>query len=401
MDMKTPGTNYLMLRLALLILPLATLDRAQAANNCNATSPVDNTIITCTGTTSDTNGTIGYGTFTDTGNTYNILSDASVTGFLLGLGFFQGTVNNSGTISGFAAGIGADDTATVTNASTGVISGGIVAATTATVDNAGSIFAGNGILADTANVTNRSTGSISGDVDGIQATAAATVYNAGTISGSVDSGIFGNSANVVNTSTGAISGGFNGIEASTTAIVDNAGSISGTSSFGIFTINAANVINRSTGTISGGVDGIRANSANIINAGTISGRIGIDTGFTSPNDAASTITNSGTIIGTLGTAIHLSIAADTLTLLPGSRIVGVVDMGDVAIAGNDTVNVVTVAPSSKVSSLTTAAELPTLINFHGRLNTTFSANGFNGRWCRPATNSPRSTPPCWRRPTAP
>jgi hypothetical protein len=65
-DMKTPGTNYLLLRRAMLILPLAPLDLAPAANNCNATSPVDNT--TVTGATSDANGTTGYGTNTDNGN---------------------------------------------------------------------------------------------------------------------------------------------------------------------------------------------------------------------------------------------------------------------------------------------------------------------------------------------
>jgi hypothetical protein len=188
--MKTPGTNYFMPRLALLVLPLATLDRAQAANNCNATSPVDSTIITCTGATSGANGTTGYGTDTDTGNTYNILSGASVTGTLVGLAFSGGTVNNFGAISGVT--------------------------------------------------------------QGIEAATAAIVNNAGTIFGSIDSGIVSDSANVVNTSTGAISGGFNGIVAFTTATVDNAGSISGTNGLGIFA-DTANVINTSTGTISGSV----------------------------------------------------------------------------------------------------------------------------------------------------
>src|ERR1700710_30433 len=45
--------------------------------------------------------------------------------------------------------------------------------------------------------------------------------------------------------------------------------------------------------------------------------------------------------------------------------------------GNDVVNVLVVAPSSKVSSLTTVM-LPTFINFTGVLNTTFSGNGFAG-----------------------
>ena len=102
-------------------------------------------------------------------------------------------------------------------------------------------------------------------------------------------------------------------------------------------------------------------------SGTISGRIGIQAAV------AATITNSGTIIGTGGTAIQLTSAADTLTLLSGSRIVGVVDMG----FGNDVVNVVVTAPATKVSSLTTVI-LPTLINFTGVLNTSFSSSGFTG-----------------------
>jgi len=46
--------------------------------------------------------------------------------------------------------------------------------------------------------------------------------------------------------------------------------------------------------------------------------------------------------------------------------------------GNDIVNVVTVSPCTKVSSLTTQATLPTFINFAGVLNTSFSTNGFAG-----------------------
>ena len=120
-------------------------------------------------------------------------------------------------------------------------------------------------------------------------------------------------------------------------------------------------------------------NVNNLRTGTISGNIAIQA--LGDGGIGSTITNSGAIISTAGasgTAIKLSSAADTLTLLSGSRIVGVVDMGDVAQIGNDTVNVLTVAPSSKVSSLTTAAALPTFINFTGVVNTSFSGGGFNG-----------------------
>lgn len=61
-------------------------------------SPVTNATVTSTGATSDANGTTGYGTNTDAGNTYNILAGASVTGTLLSLVFSTASVNNAGTI---------------------------------------------------------------------------------------------------------------------------------------------------------------------------------------------------------------------------------------------------------------------------------------------------------------
>jgi hypothetical protein len=102
------------------------------------------------------------------------------------------------------------------------------------------------------------------------------------------------------------------------------------------------------------------------NSGSISGAIGIRAGGT--NGQGSVITNSGTIIGTTGTAIKLSAAADTVTLLPGSRIVGVIDMG----GGNDVVNVIASAPATRVSSFVNAT--PALTGFTGTLNVSFSGN---------------------------
>ncbi|HEV7408204.1 MAG TPA: autotransporter domain-containing protein [Bradyrhizobium sp.] len=465
--MKTLCTNYFMLRLALLIAPFAVVDRANAA--CAPASPVNNVTVTCTGATANQNGSDGYGTNTDIGNTYNIPSGASVTGANAGLIFnTSGTVNNFGTITGAGAGnnggilsvsngtvnntgvisaTGANSfgvllfgtgfitnsgsisgvgggiflqNGELTNTSTGTIVGsddGVRIADVAKVSNAGSISgaSGSGIVTDTANVTN--SGSISGRFTGIKATTTANVTNFGTISatdangtairsngaaqvdnagtiaatGFVGTGIFGvATADVINRVTGIISGRSFGILAGSVNVtnagviagdlnaiqgesvaMNNAGSIAGgANGTGIATDGTATVTNMSTGSISGGALGVGAGVANIVNAGTIAGTVGIRA-----TDATrgSNVTNSGTIIGTGGTAIQLTSAADTLTLLNGSRIVGAVDMG----FGNDVVNVVVTAPASKVSSLTTVV-LPTFINFTGVLNTNFSSNGFTG-----------------------
>ena len=93
-----------MLRLALLIAPFALVDGANAA--CAPTSPVAPPKAASASRSDQSNGTDGYGTVTDTGNTYNI-SGASVAGADTGLVLrTSGTVNNFGTITGAGAGGG-------------------------------------------------------------------------------------------------------------------------------------------------------------------------------------------------------------------------------------------------------------------------------------------------------
>jgi hypothetical protein len=319
MDMKTPGANYLMLRLAMLILPLATLDRAQAANNCNATSPVDNTIITCTGATSDANGGDGYGTNTDTGNTYNILSGASVTGANAGLRFDTlGTVNNSGTITGAGAnGSGIFGVrGTVNNSgvisATGTNGSGVEIVDTGFVTNSGSISGGlRGIFLQNGEVTNTSTGTIFGGNDGVKIADVAKVSNAGTIAGGVrgiNIGPANNSNNVEISNSGIISGGTIGIESLKEMDLTNSGTISGSTGNGILSASA-NVINTSTGSISGNLNGIQATTAATVNnAGAIFGNvIGIVA------DAVD-VTNSGSISGIRGINVVKVTNASTGTI---------------------------------------------------------------------------------------
>ncbi len=241
--------------LALLWLP----GEARAA--CAPASPVNNADVTCTDTTVNQNGTAGYGTFADTGNTITVVPGATVTGTNTGITFNTGTVLNSGSIAG-----GSD---------------GIIALTTANVSNSGNI---------------------TGGADGIFSLSTANVSNSGTIFGA----------------------GFGGIDAATSANVSNSGSISG-GTFGINALTSANVDN--SGSIQGGTTGINAVTANVTNSGSISG------GAFGISAATATVSNSGIISG--GTAaLQFAGNPDTLTLLPGSTIIGAINLG----GGGDTVN---------------------------------------------------------------
>jgi hypothetical protein len=187
-DMKKMwGVSALTLRRAIALMPLAALaasiERAEAA--CDATAPVDNTVITCSGTTTNPNGAAGFGGPNDVGNTYNILSGASIRGISIGLQMDAGSINNAkdGTITGGVYGIFANTLVTVDSA--GTISGGGAGISAGSVDlkrNTGTITGGSyGILADTL-VTVDSAGTISAtaaDGIGIQANSVDVKGNTG------------------------------------------------------------------------------------------------------------------------------------------------------------------------------------------------------------------------------
>ncbi|HJS60453.1 MAG TPA: hypothetical protein VJ800_01755, partial [Pseudolabrys sp.] len=324
------------------------------------------------------------------------------------------TIRNSGTIrslGGSASGIVSEAGLAITNTSTGVITAtriGTFAFGDATVSNEGLIEAnssfgfaisGNGnVNVSNGGGTIRATG---GNNLAIGVNGTATVTNgsgliqttgqdSSTISGA-NVKITGNAGTIEATGVNAIA-----IQATETADVTNSGTIRSTGDNGI-AIKAANALinNNTGGTILGNLGAIRMdsgtinnagviqgigvtgfgvlanNSANVFNTGAISGNIGVQANGL--NNAGTVIANAGTITGTGGTAIKLSPAADTLTLLRGSQIIGLIDMG----GGADTININTIVPVSRVSSLITLLPVDTIlrnvINFTGTLNATPSA----------------------------
>ena len=147
-----------LLPVMVVLIPLALVEGAEAA--CTPASPVNDTIVTCTGTTPNQNDPNGFGTATDTGNTINVQPGAVVTGQQFGIEAASTTVNNNGRIESTDA-------------------------------------LGAAVHAATADVTNNNNGVIRSPSFGVQTSGATNLMNSGTIKSTARIAILAGSADIV------------------------------------------------------------------------------------------------------------------------------------------------------------------------------------------------------------
>ena len=284
----------------------------------------------------------------------------------------RGQVSNAGSITSGEDGIKIDgDSGIVQN--TGTITAGRFDASGAVLvegdgiqtENDGLVLNRGTIWAtkDGVNVGDNSTvaneGIIYGGDDGVQIGIGSTFYNdtMGTVI-AIGEGINANEDGTAVTNLGTIRAGDDGINAGRNATIVNAGTIlsDGGEQDGI-DLDSGTVRNTGTVLALGSQDGIdfdpSTDASTVTNSGRIEGAIGINT---DPADTgAQTVINTGTITGRDGTAVNLGAGEDRLILNEGSRIDGVIEMGE----GADTLEVNYVAFErldfgSEIETVTTA-----------------------------------------------
>jgi hypothetical protein len=302
-----------------------------------------------------TNGTVSnFGTILSTGTDFPV----TYAGVRLLAG---GTVTNGQSDS---------SAATISAVSFGiVIQGGA-----ATVTNFGTIVGSgeDGVkISSTGVLTNATTGRIEGDNDGVSMTGdGSTVTNLGTIVGDGSDGVFllGAASGVTNGQSGvpgaAIYGAHYGVRVGTSGNVVNFGRIKGGFlGAGVLVAGGGSVTNGDDAsidaTITGGEYGVRiANGiGTVTNFGIISaysfyaigielgaggfvtnGRYALVSGITGivATGGATTVTNSGVIHGSGGTAIQFGNFDDRLILDPTALVIGTVDAGGNSVFGLNT-----------------------------------------------------------------
>ncbi len=282
-------------------------------------------------------------------------------------------INKSGgTISGFRHGITSDTGVNVTNGAGGVILGR---------NGSGVGSDGTGTVVNYGRITGAYNGSGTGDGDGVDIDFAATITNYGTIEGTgaggFDSGNRSNNSEGISigggtiANFGLISGANYGIVVNDDSNADNSrsgsaattitnnvgGTIIGQNGFAIRLENKTGtsadndtIVNRGTiignGAIpdpdavvllgSGAIDPGSVGTLNgVVYTGTGSARfIRGDGSAIQMGEGADVLTNYGTIIGNNGRAVNMEGGNDTVNIMAGSRIAGLVDGG----VGTDTLN---------------------------------------------------------------
>ncbi|HLH89737.1 MAG TPA: autotransporter domain-containing protein [Xanthobacteraceae bacterium] len=346
---------------AAVVLALAAASPASAQYVCTSTA----TDLTCTNSgTAGPQATTGApgqnATTSNTGSSGDINTDATGA---------NATTINAGTVAGSTSTV--TDTGNATTTNTGAITGAMTTTATTgnvTATNSGSVgisvftttHAGNAIMVNS--------GSIGGQLITATSTGNATTINsgaAGRITTNAGAGIAAtlNTGTVAltlttssgpglatSTNSGTVGGFLTTMSLNGNALAFNSGTVgalitfanggsaaatnTGTARNGFFTqasVGSAVAIN--SGTSLGGLTVVTSNAASAlaINTGTVIGPVTLTT-FGSGN---ATLTNSGVISNFGGTAIQFNGGLDTLNLLPGSTIIGGIDL----VGANDTVNV--------------------------------------------------------------
>ncbi len=359
---------------------------------------------------------------TNSGRITAITSGILVGGAALGssvavsISTFGGGISNSGTIVARGPGIMVGGTAIGTGASVTIstFSGGITNSGKITASSADGIFVGGRALSFAATGSAAVVSIFSGDIlnTGTINAGASGIHVGGSATATAVAGVSSFAGNISN--AGAINAGFAGIEVSGVSAfsgdITNSGKINafftGISLSEVSTFNG-NVSN--SGTINAFFTGISLSNVatflgNISNSGAIAaGSVGIfvcncatfaggsivntgsitaATGILVHNFAPVSIFDSGTIVGTGGTAVDLTAASggNTFTLGPGYSIMGNV----LAFAGgNDTFQLGGVGPGSfDLSSVGAAQQYQNFANFNVVSGTWTVSNTFgqNQAW---------------------